>query len=48
MRLIRYFIVNKTTGKAIDTDCRKEKLEARLEAMTDKENYAIAYKWMSI
>ena len=48
MRLIRYYIVNKTTGKAIDTDCRKADLEARLQGLADKENYTIASKWMSI
>jgi len=48
MRLIRYYIVNKTTGKAIDTDCRKANLETRLENLTDKENYTIASKWLSI
>ena len=48
MRLIRYYIVNKTAGKAIDTDCRKANLEACLQGLVDKENYTIASKWMSI
>ena len=48
MRLIRYFIVNKNTGKAVDTDCRRANLESRLAQMADKDNYIIAHKWMSI
>lgn len=48
MRIIRYFIVNKNTGKAVDTDCRKTNLENRLAQMADKDNYIISYKWMSI
>lgn len=48
MRLIRYFIINKTTGKAIDTDCRRANLEARLQGLADKENYTITNKWLSI
>lgn len=48
MRTIRYYIVNKNTGKAIDTDCRESNIKARLAQMADKENYTIKYKWLSI
>ena len=48
MRLIRYYIVNKNTGKAIDTDCRRANIEGRLAQMADKDNYIIASKWLSI
>ena len=48
MRLIRYYIVNKNTGKAVDTDCRRANIENRLAQMADKEDHIITYKWMSI
>ena len=48
MRTIRYYVINKTTGKAIYTDCRHSSCRAFLTTLEDKENYAIGYKWLSI
>lgn len=48
MRLIRYFIINKETKTAIYTECRRDKAQAFLNGLADKENYTIASKWMSI
>ena len=48
MRTIRYYVVNKNTGKAIYTNCRHSSCRAFLTTLTDSENYTIGYKWLSI
>ena len=48
MRTIRYYVVNKNTHQAIYTECRKDKAQAFLNGLADKENYTIGYKWLSI
>ena len=48
MRIMRYYIVNKETRKAIYTNCRKDKCEEYLAKMDNAENFAIGYKWLSI
>ena len=48
MRTIRYYIINKETGKAIYTDCCESKCKAFLATLANKENFAIGYKWLSI
>ena len=48
MRTIRYYIVNKNTNEAIYTNCSRKACEETLAKMTDKENYAIGHKWLSI
>jgi hypothetical protein len=48
MRTIRYYIINKNTNKAIYTNCSRKACEEFLTKMTNKENYAIGYKWLSI
>ena len=48
MRTIHYYVVNKNTRKAVYTECRKDRAEAFLAGLADKENYAIGYKWLSI
>lgn len=48
MRTIRYYIVNKTTNKEIYTNCSRKACEETLSKMSNKENYVIGYKWLSI
>ena len=48
MRIVRYYIINKQTKQAVYTDCRKNRVEEILAGMTDKENYTIGYKWLSL
>ena len=48
MRTIRHYVINKTTGKAIYTDCDRNKCIAFISKCTDKDNYIIGYKWLSI
>ena len=48
MRRMRYYVVNKSTRKAIYTECRKDRAEAFLNGLADKENYCIGYKWLSL
>ena len=48
MRTIRYYIINKNTNKAVYTNCNRKACEETFAQMTDKENYAIGYKWLSI
>ena len=48
MRTIRYYVINKKTGKAVYTNCRHSSCRAFLTTLEDKENYTIGYKWLSI
>ena len=48
MRTIRYYVINKTTKQAVYTECRKDRAEAFLNGLLDKENYTIGRKWLSI
>ena len=48
MRIIRYYIVNKTTNKAVFTHCKESECKAKLATMENKEDCFIGYKWLSI
>ena len=48
MRMIRYYVINKNTNKAVYTDCRESKCREFIKTLGEQENYAIEYKWMSI
>lgn len=48
MRGMRWYVVNKETGKGIFTDFRKTECQKFLAGLADKENYAIGYKWLSL
>ena len=48
MRTIRYYVINKSTGKAIFTHCSERACKAYLESLQGAENYGIGYKWLSI
>lgn len=48
MRMMRYYVVNKNTNKAVFTDCRRSKCEEFMATLADKESYGIGYKWLSI
>lgn len=48
MRLIRYYVINKETGKGIYTNCKESACKAFVEALDNKEAYAIVYKWLSL
>ena len=48
MRTIRYYVVNKNTRKAVYAESRKDRAEAFLTGLVDKENYIICYKWLSL
>lgn len=48
MRLIRYYVVNKETGKGIYTNCKESACRAFIEALDNKEAYTIKYKWISL
>ena len=48
MRLIHYCVFNKKTKKAVYVHCKESKCREHLEAVPDKENYEIRYKWVSI
>ena len=45
MRIILYAIFNKTTNERVYTNCRQSKCQEMLDAMENKENYEIRYKW---
>lgn len=48
MRIMRYYVVNKNTRKAVYCECRRDRAQAFLNGLADKENYAIGYKWSSL
>ena len=48
MRTIRYYIINKNTNKGVYTNCNRKACEETLAQITNKENYAIGHKWLSI
>lgn len=48
MRIVHYAVVNKETHKAVYVHCDSAKARAFLEAMENKENFYIGYKWVSI
>lgn len=48
MRLIHYYVMHKETRKIVHTNWDKAKCQAILDTMLDKDNYGIAYKWVSI
>jgi hypothetical protein len=48
MRMIRYYVVNKSTRKAIYTHWSERDCKKFLEALENKEDYCIGYKWLSI
>ena len=48
MRTIRYYVINKTTRKAVFTDCSREKSVSFLNNFVDSENHEVVYKWLSV
>ena len=48
MRTVHYHIINKNTNKAVFVHCLRYKAEEFLANLADKENYVLAYKWVSI
>lgn len=48
MRTIRHYVINKTTGKAIYTNCNKNKCIDFINGLDNKDNYTVGYKWLSI
>ena len=48
MRLIRYYVIDKKTGKGVYTNCKESACKAFVEALEDKEAYTIKYKWLSL
>ena len=48
MRVVHYYVVNKSTGKATGVGCYRYKAEAIIAEKADPENWAIAHKWLSI
>jgi hypothetical protein len=48
MRAIRYYVINKAARTEVYTNCSHSKCVEHRNAMADKENYCIGYKWLSI
>ena len=48
MRIIRYYVVNKDTNKAVYTHHSEKRCKDYIATMADRNNYAIAHKWLSI
>ena len=48
MKFNNYYIINKTTGKAVSVDCWRHNAETKLAAMADKDNYFISTKFVAV
>ena len=48
MRLVHYYVINKTTGKATNVGCYRSKAQAIIAEKADPENWVIGMKWRSI
>lgn len=48
MRMIRFYIINKATRKAVFTHYSESECKKYLKSMADSENYCIGYKWLSL
>lgn len=48
MRTIRFYVVNKSTRKAIYTHYSRTACERFMNQLADAESYVIGYKWLSI
>ena len=48
MRLVHYYVVNKVTGQYTNIGCRRAKAEEAIATKSDKENWFIGMKWLSI
>ena len=48
MRTCHHYVVHKETRKAVFAHWDRYKCQAFLEAMENKEDYCLGYKWLSI
>lgn len=48
MRAIRYYVINKSTSKAVFTDCRENECKKFIEQQENPANFVIGYKWLSL
>ena len=48
MRLVHYWIVNKVTGEKANMGCHRMRADEAIANKSDKENWVIAMKWLSI
>ena len=48
MRIMRYYVINKTTKKAVYTHHSEKQCKDYLANMADRDNYAVGHKWLSI
>lgn len=48
MRLIHHYVINKNTNEKVYTNCDQAKCIAFLNALDNKEDYVIGFKWLSI
>lgn len=48
MRIVHYYVINKTTGKKVFVNCSHIKVQEYLATLADKGNHYIGYKWLSI
>ena len=48
MRAIIYGVFNKETGKKVYTNCRHHKCAEYINAQTNKQNFEIRHKWISV
>lgn len=48
MRLVHYYVVNKSTGEAINIGCHRSKAEKLIATKADPKAWIIGYKWLSV
>lgn len=48
MRIIHYAVIDVKNNKRVFVNANERKAREHLETLENKENYAIAYKWISL
>ena len=48
MRTIRYYVINKSNGQSVYTNCKQSKCIDFINAQESKEQFAIGHKWLNI
>lgn len=48
MRTIHHYVINKTTRKVIFTHWSEAKCREYFEKLSNKEDFCLSYKWLSI
>lgn len=48
MRTIRHYVINKSTNKAVFTNCSERECKKFIDQQENPAEFTIAYKWLSL